>query len=129
MRTEVLVKVSALSFRAAALVKGAKDSSTTSLEFLELSAGGKDALEEALEDLVRFHALTQKLRASRIDPEIARALAEETEFRLLKSGNARLLTGADGSESATTLVASGSDEVRREMVRVQTELAGMDLFG
>ena len=129
MRTEVLVKVSTLSFRAAALVKGAKDSSTTSLEFLELSTGGKDALDEALQDLVRFHALTQKLRADRIDPETARALAEEPEFRLLKVRNSRLLTEADDTQLATALVASRPDEVRRAMVRVQTELASMDLFG
>jgi hypothetical protein len=129
MRTEVLVKVSTLSFRAAALVKGGNDPATTSLEFLELSAGGKDALEEALEDLVRFHALTQKLRADRIDPETVRALAEEPEFRLLKTGNARLMAGADDSEPAPALVARGPDEMQREIARARTELAGMDVFG
>ena len=128
MRTEVLVKVNTLSFRAAALVKGGWNSSKISLEFLELSTRGQDALEEVLEDLVRLNALTQKLRADRIDPETACALAEEPGFRLLKAVNARVLVGVDDSEPAPALVASSPDEMRRE-IRVRKELAGTDVFG
>jgi len=126
----MLVKVKTLSFRAAALVKGRRDPSVTSLEFLELSAGGKDALEEVLKDLVRFNVLTQKLRADRIDPATERALAEEAQFRWLKTGNARLLvrTVRDDSEPVPSLVAVGPGEIQQGIVRVPTEV-GMDLFG
>ena len=69
--------VNASSFRAAALVKAQKDVSSTSLEFVQISAGGKDVLEDLLERLAKVQALNRKLRSSRIDEDTRRMLADK----------------------------------------------------
>jgi len=128
VRTEVLVKVNAMSFRAAALVKGGKVPLTTSLEFLELSAGGKDALEEVLEELARLQALSRKLRAESIDAETQRALTEQPEFQLLKPDAGLLVESVRDQSEPTPCLEIDADGLQPKIVKVQAALAGMDIF-
>ena len=132
MRMEMLVKVNTFSFRAAALVKVGGNPSATSLEFLELSSGGKDALEEVLDELARLHALNRKLRADHMDSQTQHAIAESVQARLLSSGNTRLLfAGAeDEVRPEPVIVGSAPDEKpKSRIVSVRTALIGVDLLG
>jgi hypothetical protein len=71
VRTEIVVRVNAASFRAVGEVKAIRGASTACMEFVQLSAGGKDLLEDLVTELARLEALVNKLRAARreMDPE------------------------------------------------------------
>ena len=56
-RTEVLVQVNTLCFRAMSLVRAVRASSGVGIEFIRLSAGGHSTLAELIVDLERLQAL------------------------------------------------------------------------
>ena len=56
-RTEVLVQVNSLCFRAMSLVRAVRASSGVGVEFIRLSAGGHHTLAELVVDLERLQAL------------------------------------------------------------------------
>jgi PilZ domain len=56
-RTEVLVQVNTLCFRAMSLVRAVRASSGIGVEFIRLSAGGHHTLAELIVDLERLQAL------------------------------------------------------------------------
>lgn len=60
---EVIVQVNASSFRALGRVKDTRDRSGAALEFLQLSAGGRDMLHEVIAQLARWRANAIALRA------------------------------------------------------------------
>lgn len=65
VRTEIVVRVNAASFRAVSEVKAIRGDATACLEFIHLSAGGKDLLEDMVTELARLQAFVNKLRAAR----------------------------------------------------------------
>jgi hypothetical protein len=60
---EVIVQVDASSFRALGQVKDSRDRSRAALEFLQLSAGGRDLLRELVAQLARLRAKEIALHA------------------------------------------------------------------
>jgi hypothetical protein len=56
-RTEVLLQVNTLCFRAMSLVRAVRASSGVGVEFIRLSAGGHNTLAELIVDLERLQAL------------------------------------------------------------------------
>jgi PilZ domain-containing protein len=70
-RAEVLMHVNTSSIRAVSQVRAIRDSSAIGMEFLLLSASGRDLLAELITQLARLQALTNTLRSERreIDPE------------------------------------------------------------
>jgi len=60
---EVIVQVDASSFRALGQVKDSRDRSGAALEFLQLSAGGRDLLRELVAQLARLRAKEIALHA------------------------------------------------------------------
>ena len=60
---EVIVQVNASSFRALGRVKDSRDRSGAALEFLQLSAGGRDMLHEVIAQLARLRVRAIVLRA------------------------------------------------------------------
>ncbi|MFI5114211.1 MAG: PilZ domain-containing protein [Terriglobales bacterium] len=60
---EVIVQVDASSFRALGRVKDSRDRSGAALEFLQLSAGGRDLLRELVAQLARLRAKEIALHA------------------------------------------------------------------
>ena len=60
---EVIVQVDASSFRALGRVKDSRDRSGAALEFLQLSAGGRDMLHELIAQLARLRAKAIALHA------------------------------------------------------------------
>lgn len=60
---EVIVQVNASSFRALGRVRDSRDRSGAALEFLQLSAGGRDLLHEVISQLARLRAKAIALHA------------------------------------------------------------------
>ena len=120
-RTELIVRVNDASFRAAALVRGQRDALGASLQFMQLSAGGREVLAELLERLARVQVLNRKLRSSHIDEETERILAERPKFRI-----ARAASCAIGASS--TVQACEPEEATGSQIVVAEGFA-IDLFG
>ena len=120
---EVVVQVSTASFRAAAVVRGQRDPSATSLEFVQISAGAKDVLEDVLVRLARLQALNRRLRSQRMDAETERVLAE--------SQRSRVWAGAGRSANAEVHRETKSSNlpIEREIAEILPELLEIDLFG
>jgi hypothetical protein len=64
-RTEIVVRVNAASFRAVGEVKAIRGRSVAGMEFVHLTAGGKDLLANMVTDLARLQAVMNKLRTVR----------------------------------------------------------------
>jgi len=123
-RMEVLVRVNAASFRAAALVRGQRDLSGTCLEFVQISAGAQDVLADLLARLAKMQALNRRLRESRLDKDTERMLAEEGKFRLAMVGEAGRSTAAPDSS-----VFADEPEITGECEIVEPRVIEIDLFG
>jgi hypothetical protein len=59
------VRVNAASFRAVSEVKAIRGRSVAGLEFVQLSAGGKELLADLVTDLARLQAIMTKLKSVR----------------------------------------------------------------
>ncbi len=80
VKTEIIVRVNAASFRAVSEVKALHGPSLAGMEFVHLSAGGKDLLAEMLTELARLQTVMNKLRSAR------REMDEESFRQQLESG-------------------------------------------
>ncbi len=130
-RTEILLRVNAASFRAAALVKGQRERSSTCMQFVEISVGGRDVLADVLARLARLQALNRKLRADRVDADTERALADQAGFRLVTTGGVGMSNWVAryGTEGQSPLVMVEPEEIiEREMGGARVELIDIDLF-
>src|SRR6266550_1926494 len=87
-QAEILVQVSAASFRAIGQVKAAHGHGGIGMEFIRLSAGGQDMLVELLQELARQQAIATTLRAARREP--LREQWEEARTALLKESRSTL---------------------------------------
>ena len=65
VRAEIVVRVNAASFRAVCEVRAIRSSSVAGMEFVHLSAGGKDLLADLVTDLERLQAITNQLKLAR----------------------------------------------------------------
>jgi hypothetical protein len=65
VRAEIMVHVNAASFRAIGEVKALRGRSGASMEFVHLSAGGKDMLADLIAELARLQAVMSKLKSAR----------------------------------------------------------------
>ncbi len=65
-RAEVVVRINAASFRAVGIVKALREhDSGAGIEFVRLSAGGKDLLSELVSELARLRAIIDNLMLAR----------------------------------------------------------------
>jgi hypothetical protein len=78
LRAEIFVRVNAASFRAVGEVKTVQRNSGVGLQFVQLSAGGKDMLADLVTDLARLQAIMNKLKGMRRDID-ANSFEEELE--------------------------------------------------
>jgi hypothetical protein len=62
---ELVVRVNAASFRAVGEVKAIRGRSAAGMEFVQLSAGGKELLADLVTDLARLQAVMNKLKSVR----------------------------------------------------------------
>ncbi len=141
-RAEIVVRVNAASFRAVGEVKAIRGRSVAGMEFVHLSAGGKDLLEDMVTDLAKLQAIMNQLRNVRREMDAksfqkqlddgkrqAAILSERfpflgTIFQAESSGES---SGARSGESAEPkqLRSSGHDRIAGGEPLVIT----VDLFG
>jgi PilZ domain-containing protein len=76
VRTEIVVRVNSASFRAVSQVRAIRDRFGVGMEFVHLSARGKDMLADAVERLARLQALMNQLRSARRGLEAEMLLRE-----------------------------------------------------
>jgi len=133
-RAEIVVRVNTASFRAVGEVRAVRGSSGAGLEFVHLSAGGKDMLAGLVTDLARLQAVMNKLKLARreMDAETFRTELEagknhasklSEQFPFLRN----ILPVRSSEESArpgaiATAAKDGSGEE-------QTLVITVDLFG
>jgi len=81
-RAEIVVRVNAASFRAVSEVRAMRGRSGAGLEFVHMSAAGKDMLAGLVTDLARLQALMNKLKFARreMDAESFRKELEEGRY-------------------------------------------------
>jgi hypothetical protein len=136
-RAEIIVRVNDASFRAVGEVRAVPGGSGAGIEFVRLSAGGKDMLGEVVAEMERVQAIVNRLKAANagIDPELLRRelengshqaamLREELRFRgtMFRGENA-----AESAEESSELQIgpAGKDP----MADRQALVINVDLFG
>jgi hypothetical protein len=126
VRAEILVRVNASSFRALGEVRVIRGLSGAGVEFVQLSAGGRDLLANTWAQLARVQAAMSRLRASRREMD-AELLRKHLEAGQLQAALQRL-----GSRFAfeDTKVASLSG-AQGDRVKVEEEplVIPVNLFG
>ena len=135
-RAEILVRVNAASFRALGEVKAVRGNSGVGLEFVQLSAGGKDMLSELVTDLARLEAVVNKLKGMRreIDAESFREELQQARLQAMLLGNGlplfRATVRAENSQK-NDLESSDSNRVVEVGSDVQQQplVVTVDLFG
>jgi hypothetical protein len=133
MRAEIFVRVKANSFRAVGEVRVIRDGSGAGIEFVRLSAGGKELLEDLVGELAKLQAAIDKLKSDGdvLDPESFR---KEMDYRKLQAEMlstrfpflATLVPG--GAEESETPVQSTSGE-KILLVERRPLVISLDLFG
>jgi hypothetical protein len=125
-RAELLVRINGLTFRTVGQVAN-KEHLRTGMEFVHLTAGGREMLEEFLVDLEAAQKAMAKLRMGRVESEAAlsrQLMAAGVGSVVLNSGIPLLLGSADRSlePSANERMIETVEAVVRVDVR-------MDVFG
>lgn len=82
-RMEVVIRANAASFRALGIVKGLRQKSEAGIEFIQLSSGGRDLLEDLIGELARLRATIDQLVSARrqISAEAFRKQMEAARFQ------------------------------------------------
>lgn len=104
VRAEIVVRVNAASFRAVGEVKATRGGSGAGMEFVHLSAVGKDRLSDVIAELARLQAVMNKLRSVRreMDAESFRGQLETGKLQAAMLSERfpvlRTILKAEGSE-------------------------------
>ncbi len=85
VRAEIIVRVNAASFRAVGEVKAIRGRSGAGIEFVHLSAGGKDLLADLVAQLARLQAIMNQLKSARREMD-AESLRRELQAGKLQAG-------------------------------------------
>lgn len=128
-RAEVVLRVNSASFRALGEVRAIRGQSGSGVEFVRLSANGKDMLADLVTDLARLQAIMSKLKSDRhkMDAELFRREMEE--------GNLRGATLRDRFLFLRTILPMENAEGEKtesagmEIIREERLVVPIDLFG
>jgi hypothetical protein len=127
-RAEILVRVNASSFRAVGEVRALRGRSGSGIEFVHLSAGGRDLLEYLIADLARLRAVMNKLRSGRRG-------TDDALFRMeLKGGNLQKALSSERFALLRTILPAENAEEKKpesasEVVSVEKRLVvSINLF-
>ncbi len=146
VRTEILVRVNAASFRAVGEVRALRSRFGAGMEFVHLSAGGKHMLADLVTELARWEAVMNRLNAARreINAESFRKQLEEGKLQaaMLSERFPFLGTilpvensGESSRESSGAISGEGSESDpaastgKNRMVEAQPLVIRVDLFG
>ena len=133
-RAEIIVHVKAASFRALGTVRAIRGRSDAGVEFVQLSAGGKEKLEELMAELARSQALLNRLKCERRERD-EEAFRRELEEGRLHAGRLSerfpflqtILSSEKSEYKAKTEQAKSSGENCR--VATLPLIVNIDLFG
>jgi len=133
VRAEIVVRVNAASFRAVGEVRAIRGQSGAGLEFVHLSAGGKNMLGDLLKDLARLQVVMNKLKSARRERDAAsfRKQLEEGKYQLEVLSQQfpflRNILAAESEESPELEAAAGKH--KDQMAKAQSLVITVDLFG
>ena len=125
-RAEILVSVNAASFRTVGVVKAIAERSRACMEFVQISANGKEILADLIGEFTRIQAVMKNLRSARqTEPELARELeAAGVRAALLgRISSIPRLPDSGSDEDPGARAGSGSD------VELVPMVIKVDLFG
>jgi len=129
-RAEIIVRVNASSFRAVGEVKAIRGPTTAGLEFVHLSAGGKDLLADLVAQLARLQAIMNQLKSARREMD-AESFRRQLEVGKLQAGILserfpflRTMICAESAEPGQP-ASEGNDRI----AGTQTLVIPVDLFG
>ncbi len=129
VRAEMVVRVNAASFRAVGEVRAIRGRSGAGMEFVQLSAGGKDLLADLVTDLAKLQAVMSKLKSARreMDAESFRKQLEDGKLQAKVLSERfpflRTILSRESSEPEQA-VPAGQDRV----VAAQPPVITVDLF-
>jgi hypothetical protein len=130
VRAEIVVRVNAASFRAVGEVKAIRGSSAAGVEFVHLTAGGKEMLGDLIAELAKLQAVMNKLKSAR------REMDAESFRRQLEDGRLQALTLIERFPFLGTILRAKSSEADQpvfagedRIVEVQPLVIPVDLFG
>jgi PilZ domain len=132
-RAEIILRVNAATIRAVGEVRELRSGSGAGIEFVQLSAGGKDMLADLVRELARLQAVMDKLRAERreADAESLLRQLEEGQFRVgsweKRFGGRGTVLSAGRAEKDSGSKAEAADKDR--IVEGQRLVVPVDLFG
>jgi hypothetical protein len=137
VRTEIVVRVNAASFRVVGEVRANRGRSGAGIEFVHLSAGGKHMLADLVTELARLQAVMKKLNAAPREMDAAffrkqlkdgkrQAAMLSERFPFLRTILPANNSGESARNSGPVQAASaGKDRI----VEVQSLVLLVDLFG
>ena len=130
VRAEIVVRVNAASFRAVGEVKAIRGSSAAGVEFVHLTAGGKEMLGDLIAELAKLQAVMNKLKSAR------REMDAESFRRQLEDGRLQALTLSERFPFLGTILRAKSSEADQpvfagedRIVEAQPLVVAVDLFG
>ncbi len=130
VRTEIVVRVNAASFRAVGEVRAIRGRSGAGIEFVHLSAGGKQMLADLVTELARLQAVMNKLNAPRREMD-AESFRRQLEIGKLQAGMLSerfpFLGTIPSAESSEPDQAAFAGQGR--IVETQPLVVAVDLFG
>ncbi len=127
-RAEIVVRVNAASFRAVGEVRALRGQSGAGMEFVHLSAGGKEMLAGLIRELARLQAIMNELRSVR------REMDEESYRKQLAEGKLQAAILCERIPLLRAILqekSSGLDEtaLTGEPRNVEAKAPAVDLFG
>jgi len=128
-RTEIVVRINSASFRAVSQVKAIRDRFGVGMEFVRLSAHGRDMLAEVVEELARWQAVVNQLRSARrgVEAEVLLRELERGELHgLLLHRYLPVLRAAPSPEGREAAPTNADSEPL--IVKAQPEIVPVDLF-
>jgi PilZ domain len=130
VRTEIVVRDNSASFRAVGEVRAIRGGSGAGVEFVHLSAGGKDILTDLVAELARLQVVIKKLRSDRreMDTESFRRQLENGKLQaLMLSGRFPFMGTMLSAENVEPDQAASADH---DLIgEAQLLVVPVDLFG
>jgi len=125
-RAEILVSVNAASFRTVGVVKAISERSRACMEFVQISANGKEILADLIGQFARIQAVMKNLRSARqSETELARELDAAGVRAALFGGISSSRRFPDSGSEEDPGAGAGSESV----VELVPMTIKVDLFG
>jgi hypothetical protein len=125
----MVVRINSASFRAVSQVREIRDRTGVGMEFVHLSARGKDMLADVVDRLARLQALLNQLRAGRREEEaemLLRELEREGFRAILLNQHLPVLEAVPSQERREEVPSSADSEPL--IVEAHADIVPVDLF-